>query len=182
MWVRNRFDLFPHSKYEVDVALTHLEQWIADQNEYGEDCGLVLEPDYQRGHVWDLQKRREYIEYILCGGEVARTLYFACDKEDYLRAQWRLVDGLQRLTSVREFFALKFGVFCDADHPSGHYANAIADVQCMHYSLHIKVVALKSRADELRLYLAINTKGTPHSEEELERVRALLREEENRTP
>lgn len=173
--------LFPTSRYEVDVSFHYLEQWIADGLSYGEGRSLNLEPDYQRGHVWSRDQQREYVEYVLQGGEAARNIYFAADREDYLNASWNLVDGLQRMTAVREFLALKFGVFADEAHPDGHYANAISDLRRLHYSFRIKVIVLKSRADELRLYLSINTKGTPHASEEIARVRALLEAEEKKS-
>ena len=39
-----------------------------------------------------------------------------------------------------------------------------------------RVVALKTREDVLRFYLSLNAGGTPHSAEEIERVRAMLRD------
>lgn len=35
--------------YQVNMPLDHFVRWV---NENVEECGLKLNPDFQRGHVW----------------------------------------------------------------------------------------------------------------------------------
>lgn len=167
-----RHDLFPSHRYSVDVSIAHIETQLAMLASDGPEHAPDLDPEYQRAHVWTREQQVRFIEYLLLGGEVSRNITFAVEG-DVALSRWRLIDGKQRLTAIRAFIALEFGVFADEKHPSGHFANAIADIRRMQYSIKFVVVELKSKLDELNLYLSINAAGTPHTQEELDRVRAL---------
>lgn len=93
------------------------------------------------------------------------------DPESDLPVGLQCVDGLQRYTAVTEF--VKGNV-----KPFGFTANELAGTQfspkrmCMKVAIH----GFTKRADLLSQYLALNAGGTPHSAEEIARVRALLAE------
>lgn len=161
---------FPHSAYEVTVEWRGLERFIADHER---DYGLDLHPDFQREHVWTAAQQVAFVEYQLKGGEAGRTLYLNCP--GWLHGQnlgpYQIVDGRQRLEAVRAFLRgdiLAFGVL------AAEYEDHIRLSQGR---FDWRVFTLASRADVLRLYLAINRGGTPHTTEELNRVQALLERE-----
>lgn len=167
--------VFPHAWYSVNVDWTHIEDWIISQEDYRDIFRLNLDPDYQRAHVWTLEQKRDYVEYVLRGGEVSKTLVFSAVGRSFDSAEeWKLTDGKQRLSAVREFMAGAFGVFADEKYPQGHKANAIADINRIAYGFIVQVVMVERPSDELKLYLSINTRGTPHNAEEIARVRAML--------
>lgn len=159
--------LFPHSGYEVDVGYGYLEDWLEDQFKHG----LDLEPDFQRGHVWTDEQRIRFVEYQLRGGEGGKVLSFNHPHWSSgmpAPGEFVILDGLQRITAVRMFLRGKLPVF-------GYYKGQI-DGQYRHYAgFRIRVFQLKTRADVLQYYLDMNAGGTPHAEQEIERVRALLR-------
>ena len=167
-----RHDLFPSHRYSVDVPIAHIETQLAMLASDGPELAPDLDPEYQRAHVWTRDQQVRFIEYLLLGGEVSRNITFAVEG-DVALSRWRLIDGKQRLTAIRAFIALEFGVFADETRPMGHFANAIADIRRIQYSIKFVVVELKSKLDELNLYLSINAAGTPHTQEELDRVRAM---------
>ena len=177
MMLSERRDLFPHAYHREDVELVRLEKWVhAYDNEPGWE--IDINPPYQRPHAWTLQQKRAYVEYILRGGEVSRRILFASrGQHNHHDQRWRLLDGKQRLASIVEFVRGEFAVFADEDTPEGYKASQIIDLKRQRYTLEIQVVDIESMADEIRLYLAINSGGTPHSDAELERVRALLDQE-----
>lgn len=161
---------FPKHHYAVDVSWDYLEDHIAHEQAERYGAQLDLEPDFQRAHVWTKNQQKDYIEYSLQGGEVGRNIVFNCAGwgEDY-RGPYVIVDGKQRLEAVRAFlrgevkaFGLRFGEFTGRLSLTGP-------------SFSWRVCALESRKELLELYLSINAGGTPHTNAELEKVRAMLK-------
>ena len=167
---------FPAARWSVDVPWTHLDENLETLRGDGE---LRLDPDYQRAHVWSPEQQRAYVEFQLMGGEISRTIIFNAPHwrklgqpltEQYIE----LLDGKQRLEAVRAFlrgdvkaFGLGFDEF------EGR-------LPTMEYRFRFQICCLETREEVLQLYLKINAGGTPHSDEELARVRRLLEDERNR--
>lgn len=63
----------PDGNYQVDMEPKYLMGWIREEEE---TMGLLLNPDFQRGHVWTESQQIAYLEYILRGGKSGRDLYF----------------------------------------------------------------------------------------------------------
>lgn len=155
---------FPMANYEVDIAWDRLEWWVTRA-----DHPLILEPDYQRGHVWTEAQQIAFIEYGLRGGENSMAITTNCpgwNEGNY--DCYELVDGLQRVTAVRAFMGGKIGVF------GGHRIDEFTDRMRCYVTFKWRVLCFPTRAEVLRLYLAINDGGVVHSPEEIARVRALL--------
>lgn len=163
---------FPHAAYEVDVSWKDLETTI---KHYVERDGLNLDPEFQRAHVWKPEQQVAYVEYVLRGGEVGKNLTFNCPGWQTNLTKigpYEIVDGKQRLEAVRRFMRDELRAF-------GHLRSEYTD----HIRLHIggfkwRICSLETRAEVLELYLNINAGGTPHTKEELEKVRKLLEESE----
>jgi hypothetical protein len=71
---------------------------------------------------------------------------------------------------VRAFLGDRLKAF---DHLRSEYTDRIR----MHASFKWRVCNLETRAEILQLYLNINAGGTPHTKEELDRVRLMLEKE-----
>jgi len=156
------------SPYKVDQPVTNLEAFLKD---YIED-GLQMEPDFQRGHVWTEAQQVAYVEYVLQGGKSGRDIYF---NHPGWMGNWKgefvLVDGLQRLTALLKFLRNEIKVF-------GYLYREYDDkMRFSDPTLRIHVNTLKTRGAVLRWYLEMNTGGTPHTQAEIERVKALWAEE-----
>lgn len=167
----------PAPHYSVDSQFINLE---AALESYERDWGLNLDPDFQRGHVWTKDQRVAYVEGILRGtvGESQRIIQFNAphwDTEHHggdLPNEIQIVDGLQRLTTVRQFLAGELRVFngLHVDDLEGSSYHPRMGVYRFRFFIH----NFTRRHDLLRYYLDINVGGTPHSDEEIERVRGLL--------
>lgn len=167
--------LFPRACWEADFAWRDLE---ASLKRYQEDETLPLDlnPDYQRNRRWTREQQIAYVEYVLQGGEHGRVLVFSCSGWSKVAVgPFQLVDGKQRLTAVLGFlrgtvpaFGLTRDQFC------GEIRN--------HASFAFRILDLPDRVAVLRYYLALNAGGTPHSPEELQKVRDLLQQELQRAP
>lgn len=150
-----------YSDMDIDFFINH---WLP--GEIAE--GLVLEPDFQRGHVWTLEQRIAFMEFMIKGGKCPDILFNApnwtsvSDDGTYV-----LVDGLQRITTLQMFLNNEFPVF------GGYYKKDIQG-KMPRYQIQVRVNTLKTRKEVLQWYLEINSGGTPHSKEEITRVQSLL--------
>lgn len=90
--------------YCVNMTMQQLVDSIARDER---DMGLILESEFQRGHVWTKAQQIAYIEYFLKGGISGRDLYFNhpdwYHKSEGNYHDYVCVDGLQRITAVRRF-------------------------------------------------------------------------------
>lgn len=173
----------PRAHFSVDVPWSDLERQLArwdetwTDTETGTRCGGIdLDPDYQRAHVWTRAQQVAYVEYTLMGGEVGQSITWNNPTWDRgFREPTVLVDGKQRLEAVRAFLRDDFPVF-------GHVLSDFEDgLRGFHPALKFQVCCLRGREAILQLYLNINAGGTPHTEDELDRVRALLEKERKRS-
>ncbi len=162
-------DIIPFTQranYRVNVSWDYLEGWLKDHSE------IDLNPDFQRGHVWTMEQKERYVEFILRGGLSSRDIYFnyAGWMSDY-RGPGVLVDGKQRLDAVREFMDNTIHAFgyCRTEY-TDRLPRLVAD-----FTVHVN--DLRTRSDVLQWYLDLNTGGVIHTSEEIERVKALLEAE-----
>lgn len=88
---------------------------------------LDLDAPYQRGFVWSDDQRRNLIKSLVMGLPIGTSIIafigYGHDKHD------RVVDGKQRITTIRAFFASEFTVpgwwFTEADCPAGWRASEV---------------------------------------------------------
>lgn len=168
----------PDAAYTCDVSLSSLENWLESQAKDLADIGgsLELHPDYQRGHVWSMQQRIEYMESFI-RGQAPKLIMFNCPgymsmcaHGDVPANTMQCIDGLQRLTSVRMFLRGEIGVFGGLT--SGSMKGTSFDPRRLR--LQVAIYEFRWRRDLLQFYLDLNGGGTPHPQSELVRVRALM--------
>lgn len=156
--------------YHISVSLDMLE-WTLERyaNKKESGCPLILEPEFQRGHVWTKEQQIAYCEFILRGGETGRTIIFNCRGwMASFKGPMYLVDGLQRITALRAMLKGEVPVF---GHSLLDYEDH--DVKVRSINLTFQVGNLSSYADILKWYLEMNSGGTPHTQSEIDRVTAL---------
>ena len=64
-----------------------------------------LDPEYQRRHRWSLQQRSRLIESFIMNVPVPPIFLYEWDYNEY-----EVMDGLQRMTAVREFYSNAFAL------------------------------------------------------------------------
>lgn len=158
--------------YRVNVMWDYLEMHLEHWSDNRDAAKLDLDPDFQRGHVWTPEQQTAYVEYILKGGMSGREIYFNCTgwMKDW-RGPFVIVDGKQRLQAAREFMADRVKVF------GGHVRSDIEGRLSMNAQFIFNVNDLKTRAAVLKWYLEMNTGGTPHTPDEISKVKAMLTNE-----
>jgi uncharacterized protein with ParB-like and HNH nuclease domain len=160
--------------YTVDIEWGYLPKFINDF--VGQ--GLQIEPDFQRGHVWSVKHQTAYVEFGLRGGKSGREILFNNPNWTHYRTSeyedFVLVDGLQRITAVTKFINNELKVF------DGYLFSDFTDlprVTLRNQRFHVTVNDLVTKKEVLNWYLELNSGGVVHTEEELNRVRKLLKEE-----
>lgn len=160
----------PDGSYAVDYPFVHLIKFIEEEvaNE-----GLQLNPDFQRGHVWTEEQQVAYMEFLLRGGKTGRTIYlnnpswhFAVPKGAY--NDYVCVDGLQRITAISRFVHNEIKVF------DSYFKEYTDSPRIVMDTIRVNINDLKTRREVLQWYIDMNAGGTPHSKEEIDRVRGLL--------
>jgi hypothetical protein len=110
------------------------------------------------------------VEYLLRGGTSGRDVYFnnpgwhSGDNGEYV-----CVDGLQRLTALLKFVNDEIKAF-------GSFCSEYEDGLRMTNNIIWHVNDLKTREEVLIWYIEMNSGGTPHTKEELDRVKRMIDE------
>lgn len=167
---------FPNIHYRVDVPWNFLDDQLKHYNERGQ---LVLNPDFQRGHVWTEAQQIAYVEFMLREPQSGKEIYF--NHPNWMgsyKGELVLVDGLQRLTAALRYIHNEIPAFNhflkDMEGFSKRGENSIPN----DITFSFNIAKLKTRAEVLQWYLDFNAGGTPHSQEEIARVRDLLKAEQ----
>lgn len=153
------------ASYAVDVTLDYIEDAI---QRYQKDYGLDLNPDFQREHVWTEKQQIAYVEFLLRGGRSSRDIYF--NHPGWMRSMkgnMVLVDGKQRLQAVHRFLTNEIPAFGTL------YKNFEGRPGLITLKFHVNT--LQTREEVLQWYIDMNAGGTPHTDEEIEKVRQMMK-------
>lgn len=158
--------------YQVNYTLTSLVKYIEEEVE---TMGLQLNPEFQRGHVWTEEQQIEWLEYHLRGGKSGNTIYLNNPFQHNVRnprpgeyTDYVCVDGLQRLTAAQRFIHNEIKVF-------GSYYKEFEDsIRILTQTMILNVNDLKSEKEVLQWYIDMNSGGTPHTFDEIQRVKDMI--------
>ena len=88
-------NIYPNAEVRVSKAqysTLHIKHMVEDRGE------LVINPDFQRHHVWKPKQKIELVESILMGIPIPAIYLF--ETKD---GKKQVVDGQQRISSILEF-------------------------------------------------------------------------------
>jgi hypothetical protein len=143
---------------------------------YVEVYNLDIDPDFQRGYVWTTEQKIKFVEYGLKGGKSGMNILLNCP--DWNRGGVDglvLVDGKQRINAVLSFINNEFPVFGD------HYFRDFSDqMDIVRSRFYFHINDLRTREEVLQWYLDLNSGGTVHTEEDLDKVRKLIEKEKGK--
>ena len=87
------------------VVLEKNDRSLAEFNRWFQNGKLIVDPEWQRHYVWDRRRASKLIESFLKDIPVP-VIYLARNQE----GKYEVIDGLQRLTSVFDFFQNKYNL------------------------------------------------------------------------
>lgn len=174
---------FRKGKYVCDVGFKFLGTWLNEiSKDFGEkgQPGVNLDPDFQRGNVWNDEQRSCYVEYILRGGNSRLDLqwnhpHWDSETDTDLPIEMQIIDGKQRLEAVRRYLAGEIKAF---GRDVSEFSGTSFDAGRFRFTMNVHDMA--TRKEVLQFYLDLNSGGVVHSENELSRVRKLLSAADNR--
>ena len=137
-----------------------------------ENFGLQLNPDFQRGHVWIEEQQEKYIEFILRGGKSGRDFYFNWNRKTN---EYVCVDGLQRTVAFKRFFDGEIKVFNQTYDDFYFTKRETGSNPLPEFRVNVYINYLESKKEILEWYIDMNSGGTPHSNDEIERIRNIIR-------
>ena len=82
------------------------------------------------------------------------------------------VDGLQRITAIRSFINNELRAF------GQYYSEFGGHVDRLDHCMQVNVNNLQTRREVLQWYIEMNSGGMPHSQAEIDRVKALMEQDE----
>lgn len=159
---------YPFIDYSIHVDWNDL---ISVLDRYQKNYNLQMNPDFQRGHVWTKEQQISYVEYMLkepqSGGNI--ILFNHPNWMSNFKGEFVLIDGLQRLTASLKFL--------NNEIPA--YGCLFKDYEdCMrNINFIFQISNLKTKQDVIKWYIQLNSGGTYHTKEEIERVKKMLNEE-----
>lgn len=158
---------FGHHRYDIPLS-----QFKGNIENYIQEDSLDLCPDFQRGHVWTESQQIAFVEFVLRGGRCPEILFNHPGWMKSFEGEFVCVDGLQRITAFNLFLDNQLPIF------NGYFKSNIEGIdralRGIYISIYINV--LPTRKDVLQWYLELNSGGTIHTQEELDRVKKLLKE------
>lgn len=148
----------------VDIGLTHLHAGI-------ETFQVDFDPPYQRGHVWTDAQRVAFMGHFLTGGPVQPVIWNETGGSSALSSHYEILDGKQRLTTILRWVENEI----PADIGDGVLVYRRDTDEVFRLGLMVRVNFTKlSPVETIEYYLRLNSGGTPHSTEALDKARALL--------
>lgn len=172
----------------IEVSMSYLSKYLDDMNTI---MPVELNPDFQRGHIWTQEQQIAYVENMFRGFNTDRNIYFnqygyheikennkhLIDHEKGVWGRFLCLDGLQRLTAVLAFTKNEFAIFDQQILFQDILSDSRAKRKLLNQSmtnLRFNYFQFKTREEILTFYLALNSGGTPHTQEEIQRVQQLL--------
>lgn len=169
-------ELSYNEQFDSSVLTTSLKrvyQWYKDKQ-------VDLNPIYQRDLVWTQEQKEHYlINLFESRASIKPTVvqYYEADTNNEI---YEVLDGKQRLSTLFDFIDNKISV-------NGLYFKDLHDADqkflMNHNVKYRRIISEKDSGDldiktKLQLFYEINLYGTKMSDEDLERVQALLKVEE----
>ena len=138
-----------------------------------ENCVRVdLQPNFQRGYVWTQEQQIAYIEAMFTGSMTGKDIYFNHPTwgsfEDFEKYPLVCVDGQQRIGAVFAFVENRIPLF---GRLFSEYEGRMPNDRG-YFSIWVNNIKTDKKVYEW--YLHLNSGGTVHTQEELDKVRALI--------
>lgn len=147
-------------------------------NYYFSKYGIDLEPEYQRGNVWDLEQKRALIDSVFRNIDIGKLAIIKRPwgpdgNKPATPKLYEMLDGKQRLTALIEYYTGQFTYrgkyfheLCWGD--KGHFK---------YYTVSIAETDPLTKEQKYRYFLKLNTTGTPVDAEHMAKVAGLLQKE-----
>lgn len=136
--------------------------------------GVNMNPDYQRGYVWELSDKQLLIDSIFNNIDIGKFAFIHLDykKLNETGYGYEILDGKQRLNAIIDFYENRFPY-------KGVYYNDLSGKDKRIFKSHNIVqgeVSETKRKDVLKYFLMLNRTGKSMDQGQLDKVEKMLEE------
>ena len=156
-------------KYNTRKMATGLHNVIQLGVKYEEDKYII--PAYQRELVWSLENKQNLIKAIMQGSPIGEFIFAKeiIDMKDDYHIKWTIIDGQQRINSIREFISNKFKDSDDRYFKEYSYREMTYLIEEFTNFSAVYIEDL-SEKEQIEIYLSKNTGGVVHTKTELQKA------------
>lgn len=137
--------------------------------------GVDMDPEYQRGYVWDDSDREYLIDSIFQDIDIGKFVFVHLDTEEWMKRglSYEILDGKQRLTALKMFYENRFAY-------KGKYFNDLSLLDrraFMEHNISYADVHSASKKEIYQYFLKLNRGGRQMDKEHLKYVETLYEKE-----
>ena len=135
--------------------------------------GLDMNPDYQRGNVWDMEDKKKLIASVFMNVDIGKFVFIHLPYKDH-SPSYEILDGKQRVTALTEFYESRFKF-------GGKYYKDLSYADQSHFENHpISCADLLEDnvkpSDKYLYFLRLNTGGRIQDPEHIKHVETLYKQ------
>ena len=133
-----------------------------------------MEPDYQRGYVWEMCDKEALLDSIFENVDIGKFVLIRLNSEQWSarNVMYEILDGKQRLSTLIEYYENRFPY-------KGKYFNDLSGLDrytFMQHTISVGEVDNAEKKDVYNYFLMLNKTGRPMAKEQIEKVEKLLAE------
>lgn len=158
----------PTDKMQRKLFIKPYDRMIKDLVNEIDNGTIILDPDYQRNYVWSNTKASLLVESILLN--IPIPVIYASEELD---GKWVIVDGLQRLYSLKRFFNDKFkltGLETLSEYNGVKFSSLDSSVRMKLERGELRIIVLQNDSDQniqFDIFMRLNTGSVKLNEQEL---------------
>ena len=154
----------------INFSNTTIESLIHKYYAFGVD----MNPEYQRGYVWELEDKQLLVDSIFNNIDIGKFAFIYLDDKKWAETVngYEILDGKQRLSAIIEFYENRFPY-------NGVYYNDLSAKDKNVFLNHIIAQGDVREADRkavLKYFLMLNRTGKVMSQSQLDKVEKMLEE------
>lgn len=136
--------------------------------------GVDMQPDYQRGYVWEQNDKELLIDSIFNNIDIGKFAFIHLNDSKWMETGkgYEILDGKQRLNAIIEFYENRFPY-------KGKYYNDLSKKDKMifkHHNVSIGEIREADKKAVLKYFLMLNRTGKSMDKSQLDKVEQMLRE------
>jgi hypothetical protein len=171
-------EVFPMTSFLIGEPLREIDDVIIRMYNTNLDgllhmvynSGVDFSPDYQRDLVWTQEQKIALIDSIFNNVDIGKFTFI---KHDYSRdLYYEILDGKQRLSTLCEYYEDRFKW-------KGKYFSELCGSDANHYtgfSVAYGEVGEITEQQIYKLFVKMNTSGTPMSQDHLKKIKSLIKQ------
>lgn len=182
-WTGNWLNVFPESSFfksdspirekdDIQIRFANNDIDSLLHRVYSTSAGVDFNPDYQRDLVWTDEQKTSLLDSIFSNVDIGKFTFIKRDYQPNRVFWYEILDGKQRLSTLCDFYedrfawrGKKFSELCAAD--AYHFKN---------FPIVSGEVGEITEQQILKLFVKMNTSGTPIDQEHLNRIKSKITE------